>query len=40
MLLPTLIDLNLNEVHYYLFVSSLDRCDGSFNNVEDQFGGI
>ena len=32
---PTLIDLNPNELHYYPFMVSLDRCDGNVNTVED-----
>ena len=36
----TLIDVNLDELHYYLFVISMNRCDGSCSTVEDPFGGI
>ena len=38
MVRPTLIDLNPDELHYYLFVIILGRCDGSCNTVEDPFG--
>ena len=27
--IPTLIDLNSNEIHSYSFTVSLDRCNGS-----------
>ena len=40
MLLPTLTDVNPNELHYYVLISSLERCNGSFNTVEDPFGRI
>ena len=34
---PTLIDLNLDkynqELHYYPFIGSLDRCNGSCNTL-------
>ena len=32
---PTLIDLNLNELHYYPFVVNLDRCSGSCSTLDD-----
>ena len=35
---PVLIYLNPNEFLYYLFIISLDRCDGIGNTVEDSFG--
>ena len=35
-----LIDLNSDEVHYYLFMVSLDICDASCTTVEDPSGGI
>ena len=35
---PTLIDLNLDELLYYPFIISMDRCDGSCNTVEDSYG--
>ena len=35
-----LIDLNLNKLHYYLFIISMRRYNGSFDTVEDQFGRI
>ena len=28
----TLIDLNSNELHYYRFIASLDRCNASCNS--------
>ena len=37
MVRPTLIDLNLDEFHYYPFIISMNRCDKSFNTVEDPF---
>ena len=40
MVRPTLIDLNLEELHYYLFIISMNRCDGSCNNIEYPFGRI
>ena len=27
---PTLIDLNSNEIHYYLFIVSLERYNGNY----------
>ena len=30
----------LDELHYYPFIISLDRCDGSCNTVEDPLGRI
>ena len=35
MIRPTLIDLNPVELSYYPFMISLDKCDGSFNAVDD-----
>ena len=35
--IPTLIDLNPDEFHYYLFIISLDRYDGSCNTIQDAF---
>ena len=32
---PTLIALNPTEVNYYPFVISLDKCNESFNAVDD-----
>ena len=32
---PTLIDLNLYELHYYPFIIDMKRCDGGYNAVED-----
>ena len=40
MVRPTRIDMNLNKIHYYLFIISLDRCNRSFNTAEDPFGSI
>ena len=40
MVRSTLIDLNLNEIHYYPFIISMNRCDGSWNTTEDCFGRI
>ena len=37
---PTLIDFNFDEFHYYPFIISINRCDGSCNTVEDSFGRI
>ena len=34
---PTSIDLNPIKLHYYTFLASLDRCDGSCNTFEDRF---
>ena len=31
---PNLIDLNPNELYYYPFMVSLDRCDGSCNTLD------
>ena len=31
----TLIDLNRIELNYYLFMISLDKCNGSYNTVDD-----
>ena len=35
---PTLIDLNPDELYYYPFIISPDRCYGGCNIVEDPFG--
>ena len=32
-----IIDLNLDELYYESFITSLDRCDVIFNNAEDPF---
>ena len=37
MVRPMLIDVNPDELHYYPYIISLDRCDGSCNNAQDQF---
>ena len=31
---PTLIDLNFIELHYYPFMISLDKCKGSYDDVD------
>ena len=31
---------NLNELHYYPFIISMSRCNGSCNTVHDPFGRI
>ena len=36
----TFFDLNPDELHYYPFIISLDRCDESCNNFEYPFVGI
>ena len=35
MIRPTLIHLNPIELNYYLFMISIDKCNGSFNVVDD-----
>ena len=37
---PMLIDSNPDELHYYPFLTSLDRCDRTCNIVRDPFGRI
>ena len=37
---PTIIDLNLDELHYYPFIINMNRCDRSCNTVEDPLGRI
>ena len=32
---PTFISLILNELHYYPFIVSLDKCNGSCNTLDD-----
>ena len=32
---PTFIDLDSNKIHYYPFIVSLDRCNGSCNALDD-----
>ena len=34
----TLLDLNFDEFHYYPFVISMNRSDGSCNTTEHPFG--
>ena len=31
----TIIDLNLIELKYYSFMISLNKCNGSYNSVDD-----
>ena len=38
MVRPKLIIVNPDELHYYPFIISLGRYDGSCNTVEDRFG--
>ena len=40
MVWSTIIDLNLEELYYYLFIISMNRCDGTCNTIEDPFGRI
>ena len=35
MIMPTVMDLNPSELNYYPFMISLDKCNGSFNAVDD-----
>ena len=35
---PTLIDPDSVELHCYLFIIRMDRCDGSSNTLGDPFG--
>ena len=37
---PTLTNLNLDELHYYPFIISMNRCDGSCSTVKDPSGRI
>ena len=37
---PTVIDLNPNELHYYPFMVSLDRFNGTCNILDDPDGRI
>ena len=32
---PYLIDLNLHYLHFYPFMVILDKCNGSFNTIDD-----
>ena len=38
MVRPTFIDLNPGKLHYYPFVTSMIRCNGSWFTNEDTFG--
>lgn len=40
MVRPALTDLNFVKLHYYVFVTILEKCDGSRNTVESLFGWI
>ena len=40
MVRPTFIGLNLEDVQYYPFIISINRCDGKCNTVEDLFDRI
>ena len=40
MVRTVLIDLNLDELHYYPFITSMNRCDGSCNTMENFLGRI
>ena len=35
MIRPTLVNLNPVELTYYPFMTSLDKCNGSFDSVND-----
>ena len=37
---PLLIDLNLDELYYYPFTITVNRCDGNCTRVEGSFGRI
>ena len=37
---PTHINLNLNELYYYLFIISMNRYDESCNTIDNPFGRI
>ena len=37
MVRPRLIDMKPDQLGYYPFMISMDRCDGSWNAVEDPF---
>ena len=37
---PTFIDLNPGKLHYYPFVTSMTRCNGSWFTNEDTFGSM
>ena len=34
------INLNLDQLHYCIFIIIMNKCDGNCNNVPDQFGRI
>ena len=40
MVRQSLFDLNPDELHYYLFIISIDRYNGSFNANQEPCGGI
>ena len=35
---PTLIHFNLDKIHYYPFIISKKRCNGTYNTADDPFG--
>lgn len=35
-----LLDVNFGELHCYSFIISMNRCDESFNIIDDSFGRI
>ena len=35
MVRPILTDLNITELKYYLFMISLDKCNGTCNSLDD-----
>lgn len=37
---PTLINLNLEKLHYCLILVSLDRCNGIYNTLNDLSSGM
>lgn len=37
---PTLIDLNVDQRHCYLFIINMNMCDGRCNTIDDPFGRI
>ena len=40
MVTPTLIELNLDELHHYPFIISMKSYNGSCNTIDDPFGRI
>ena len=35
MIIPKLVDLNLDKPHYYFFIISMNTCDGSYITPKD-----